>query len=79
MINTCPANQTRETGAGQPTAVVEWQLPNATDNSAEAMSVSCSPESGSNLDIGQHQVVCSAEDSSGNKAMCHFYVNITGM
>ena len=79
MINTCPINQTRETDVGQLTAVVEWEAPNATDNSKEAIIVSCSPTSGSNFNIGQAEVVCKAEDSSGNMATCRFYVDITGM
>ena len=79
VINACPINQTKGTDVGQPTAVVEWEAPNATDNSKEAVSVSCSPTSGSNFSIGQTEVVCKAEDSSGNIASCRFFVNITGM
>ena len=79
VIKTCPINQTRETDVGQPTAVVVWEAPNATDNSVEAVSVSCSPTSGSNFIIGQTEAVCKAEDGSNNTAMCHFYINVTGM
>ena len=79
VINTCPTNYTRDTDAGQPTAVVEWETPNATDNSPEAVNVSCFPIWGSNFTIGQTEVVCKAEDGSGNTAKCHFHVEITGM
>ena len=79
VINTCPINQTRETDVGQPTAVVVWEAPNATDNSKGAVSVSCSPTTGSNFTIGQTEVVCKAEDGIGNMATCRFDVNVTGM
>ena len=79
MLSTCPTNRTQGTDAGLPTAVVEWSGPMATDNSEEAVNVSCSPTSGSNFIMGPKEVTCSAVDSSGNTATCRFYVNITGM
>ena len=75
----CPTNHTQETDLGQPTAVVVWEAPNATDNSNETVNVSCFPTSGSKFGIGQREVECKAEDKSGNIATCQFHVNITGM
>ena len=75
----CPINTTVEADVGQPTAVVEWEAPKATDNSKEAVNVSCFPASGANFTIGQTEAVCKVEDSSGNTATCRFYVYITGV
>ena len=76
VFSNCPNNHTQETDPGQPVAVVVWSGATATDNSQEAVSVSCSPTSGS---MGVTEVVCTAEDSSGNTALCRFYVDIIGM
>ena len=74
----CPTNQTVDTDLGLPTAVVKWDEPKATDNSGEAVNVSCTPTAGSNFTIGQHEVVCAAVDKSGNKGSCAFNVTIIG-
>ena len=78
MLSDCPTNRTLGTDLGLPTAVVVWSGPTATDNS-EAVSVSCLPTSGSNFTMGVTEVVCMAEDGSGNTATCRFYVDIIGM
>ena len=77
-ITHCTTNRTVETDLGKPTAVVEWEAPNATDNSGVA-NVSCIPPAGSNFNIGQTGVQCKAVDSSGNKAKCGFNVTVNGM
>ena len=74
----CPPNTTSNTDLGQRTAAVEWDLPKATDNSREAMAVSCFPQRGSNFTTGQKEVVCKAVDSSGNNSTCRFMVIIIG-
>ena len=79
VLSDCPTNHTQGTDPGQPTAEVVWSGPTATDNSQEAVNVSCSPTSGSNFTMGVTEVVCTAEDSSGNTALCRFYVDIIGM
>ena len=79
FISTCPANQTKETISGQPTAPVKWEALTATDNSGEAVNVTCSAISGSHFSIGETEVVCKTEDASGNTATCSFYVTVEGM
>ena len=78
-IVSCRNNETRETHLGRPTAVVEWELPNATDNNGGGVNVACLPPAGSNFTIGQTEVVCTAVDTSGNKESCGFNVTIIGM
>ena len=78
-ITHCPTNRTVETDLGKPTAVVEWEAPNATDNSGKVVNVSCIPPSGSHFNIGQTGVECKVVDSSGNKGTCGFNVTVIGM
>ena len=47
-------------------AVVEYNLPLATDNGDPAPVVSCTPSSGSIFKLGSTTVTCSAVDASGN-------------
>ena len=58
--------------------MVVWEKPTATDNSANVSDVTCNPQSGTNLPIGQTRVTCEAVDGSGNTAACDFLVNVTG-
>ena len=74
----CPANQTTETTPGQPTSVVSWNEPQATDNSGQSLNVTCSVKCGSQFDIGLTYVICEAYDPSGNQAMCNFIVEVQG-
>ena len=74
----CPTNQSVETNFGQPTAVVNWTNPEATDNSRKNLTVTCSVESGSKFEIGDTEVTCQAIDPAGNRATCVFTVNIEG-
>ena len=74
----CPANQTSITEPGQDTAVVVWSEPIATDNSNKEPDITCNPKSGTRFPIGKTMVNCTAEDNSGNKAECSFFVDIRG-
>ena len=78
MFESCPGNQTQITSPGQPTAVVAWQGPSATDNSGKVPLVHCHPVSGSHLTIGWTVVTCLAVDDSGNEEACSFHVHIIG-
>ena len=73
----CPGNKTLETMPGQPTAVAAYD-PKVFDNSRQNLNASCSAESGSQFEIGQTDVICEAYDPSGNRAMCHFTVDVQG-
>lgn len=69
----------QETDDGQPTSMVVWKGPLATDNSDITPNVTCQPPSGSNFKIGQTDVICKATDRSGNNASCSFQVDMAGM
>ena len=77
-IQNCPKNQTLDTNPGQPTAVVHWSDLNATDNSGQIPTVSCSAESGIKFEIGEAEVLCQAIDSIGNRDTCVFTLKIEG-
>jgi hypothetical protein len=47
-------------------AVVQYNLPLATDNGDPAPLVGCNPSSGSTFPLGETKVTCSAVDASGN-------------
>jgi LysM repeat protein len=49
-------------------AVVEYNLPLATDNGDPAPLVGCAPSSGSTFPLGKTRVTCSAVDGSGNQS-----------
>lgn len=71
----CPTNLfvefTSENGAP-----VEFE-PEASDD-CSAVTVVCSPPSGSTLAIGSTDVISTATDGSGNAASCHFQVTVLG-
>ncbi len=57
-------------------AVVAYTPPTATDVVDGAVSVSCSPATGSAFAIGTTTVQCSATDTQGNTASAHFDVTV---
>ncbi|XP_072017472.1 hyalin-like [Amphiura filiformis] len=75
VIASCPADQIMPTNPGEATALVVYQLPNAQDNSGEAI-VSCSPQSKSHFAMGLTNVTCVARDGSENKDKCDFQVDV---
>ena len=59
------------------TALVTWTDPTAVDKNVDPQPViSCTPASGSEFNIGIHDVVCEAVDESGNNDTCSF--DVTG-
>ncbi|XP_072041468.1 hyalin-like [Amphiura filiformis] len=76
VLVSCPANQTTNTDPGQPTTMVVWQLPIATDNSGLNATVMCDPASGTDFVIGKINVTCTALDGFGNVNNCSFYVDV---
>ena len=74
----CPDNKSAAPASGQPTAVVTWNEPQATDNSGLSPTITCIIESGSQFEIGKTEVTCQAVDPSGNQAICAFTVTIEG-
>ena len=78
-MNVCPSDQSIEINFGQSAAVLPWTKPEATDNSIQNPTVTCSKESGSQFETGTTVVTCIAFDSAGNQANCSFTVQIKGV
>jgi hypothetical protein len=57
-------------------APVTYETPGATDDVDDSVTVTCSPASGSQFDIGTTAVNCSAEDAAGNEATSSFDVTV---
>ena len=74
----CPQNQNHPTEPGQSTALVVWNDPKAVDNSNQKPNITCIPKTETRLPIGQTNVICTAQDKSGNMGKCNFVVDIQG-
>lgn len=73
---TCPANIIIQTAtAGNPSVVVNYPPPTASDNCG-AVTVVCSPPSGASFPLGTTTVTCTATDGAGNTASCSFTVTV---
>ena len=61
--------------------MVSWTDPSATDNTGDAPTIVCTPQSGSVFMIGTQDVTCTATDAAGNRATpdCTFTVTVTGL
>ncbi|TMC54835.1 MAG: HYR domain-containing protein [Chloroflexi bacterium] len=59
---------------GPADTIVQYPDPTATDNAPGAVSISCTPASGSMFAVGTTAVVCTATDVSGNSATASFNV-----
>ena len=73
-IITCPGNITKNVDPGQCSAVVTYSA-GVADNCPGA-TVSFSPVSGSTFTLGNHTVIATATDASGNTAICAFTVTV---
>ena len=73
-FNSCPANITVPTERGKCSAVVNFNLPTATDNCGGDVTVTSSINSGSTFPGGTTPVVVTATDAAGNKTTCTFNV-----
>lgn len=69
---------TVNTPAGQPTAPASWDDPEVTDNSGN-YSLTYSQDPGTLFGIGITEVIVTATDPSGNKAVIRFSVTVTGI
>ncbi|XP_041478043.1 E-selectin-like [Lytechinus variegatus] len=74
----CPVSQTVTAAPLEISAVVTWNTPSSSDNSGESIPViqEQGPLSGSALQEGDHMVMFTATDSSGNKATCTFTITV---
>ena len=73
---TCPADQITITDYGQPTGLVGWEEPTASDNSGYEPDVFCTPPPGTNFHIGLTIVKCEAFDEMGNINSCEFSIEV---
>lgn len=69
---TCPENQKAVADVGSKGTAVTYAAPTATDNSLDDLSVKCSAASGATFTIGTTAVLCSAQDTAGNKGMSQY-------
>ena len=74
----CPADQTVHTDLGQAYATLFYTDPLVTDNADEPPVITCDVESGSQIGIGESEVICQAVDLTGNRGSCSFTVLVTG-
>jgi len=73
---TCPANIVTGNDAGKCSAVVNFDLPTATDACGTIESVVAIPPSGSTFAVGTTVVTVTATDDSKNQAQCSFAVTV---
>ncbi|XP_033112441.1 hyalin-like [Anneissia japonica] len=84
VVYSYPENMTANTDFGQPTAVVNWTAPNATDNSGivlfsyETNGTSFNSPS-YNFPIGLSEVAVTVADPSGNNVTGEFYITVQGI
>nr|XP_043878628.1 sushi, von Willebrand factor type A, EGF and pentraxin domain-containing protein 1 isoform X4 [Solea senegalensis] len=74
----CPANIVAETDERRGTAIINWIVPNATDNSKEEVVVQVKPvyTPPQLLPIGKEIITYITTDRSGNQANCSFTVTV---
>ena len=63
--------------AGPHGAAVHFPTPTATDNVDDAVTVTCTPASGSVFGLGNSAVTCSASDRAGNRAAVSLTVTVS--
>src|SRR5438105_3486546 len=73
----CPGDFGVHTDPGVCSAVVNFDLPTATDDCGDSLSPSCEPSPGSTFSVGEATVTCTATDSEGNSTSCSFRVTVT--
>jgi len=73
--NACPADITMSNDVGVCTAVVTWGDPNLTENCVLASSGQ-THNSGDTFPLGETTVTYSAQDTSGNTAICSFNITV---
>ncbi len=74
-VVTCPADIITGNDPGQCSAVVTYST-TSSDNCPGAVTVVCTPPSGSTFPVGTTTVNCTATDAAGNSATCSFLVTV---
>jgi hypothetical protein len=80
IIANCPVNPTAVVNPSTCTAVVNYNIPTASDNCSGVGMVINNPayQSGGTFPLGITPVTYTATDGSGNTTLCSFNVNVTG-
>lgn len=76
-ITSCPTDISVEADADNCGAIVEYELPEATDNCEVSLSLTTGIASGELFPVGETTVTYTATDLSGNTAECSFTVTVT--
>ena len=76
----CPTDLRLATDPGENWSEVTWIVPEAEDNSKEALSMRVIPAilPPKRFPLGKTQIKYIAEDTSGNQATCSFVVEVFG-
>ena len=76
--SSCPTNQSVDSDPGQCAAVVNYNLPTATDNCAPSVNVTLTSglSSGSLFEVGTTTNTFEISDTSGNVSLCTFNVTV---
>lgn len=72
----CPANITINAEPGLCSAVVNFPLPEASDNCAALNDIECAPQPGSPFPVGTTTVGCAVKDPAGNSNSCAFTIKV---
>ncbi|XP_072400002.1 uncharacterized protein [Diabrotica undecimpunctata] len=71
----CPENIERRLATGEGTQIIHWREPHFFDNVGVA-TVYKTRESGSEFGSGLHHITYVASDEAGNRAFCHFSIDV---
>ncbi|KAJ8035383.1 Hyalin [Holothuria leucospilota] len=74
VISNCPVIIFTSTCEEKET--VSWLEPTATDNSKRSVQIKASENPGDTFTVGNHSVIYTFEDESGNTALCSFVVRV---
>ena len=74
----CPEDFQQSTADNSNSSTAYYPTVNVTDNSGDSLNATCDIVSGSNLNIGNNTISCSATDNSDNNGTCSFVIYIIG-
>ena len=74
----CPKSIRVRNEEGMDSATVNYEKPMAFDSSNVTVELISGQQSGERFDLGIHRIYYRAEDESGNRATCTFYILVIG-
>lgn len=75
---TCPIDMEIKTMKGVSYGKIQYDIPEASDNVDQQMTVNCDPSPGFKLEEDSAKVTCSVSDNAGNTKKCSFDVTLIG-